>query len=107
LAINNSRNKLLSNRHTTLVSNSKRFPAADEYSDEIKDLVRACLNYDLSDRPTLQVILDAADGALSDSVSQADLMDTRGLGLELPHVAEFSIGAPVNGAKRIKREPVP
>jgi hypothetical protein len=105
LAMNFDRNKLLNDPRTTLVSNSQRFPAADNYSDEIKDLVRHCLNYGLADRPTLQVILNAADEALSDAVTQSDLMDKRGLGLKLPHAVEFSIGASVSGFKRIKREP--
>jgi serine/threonine protein kinase len=100
LSINHAWNKV-KNNHLTTLTGGKYNPAAAEYdSDELKNIVQACLNYDPKDRPTLDDIYGAAAKWLStENLAVDQIMDQGGLELRFPSNAEFEIGRAFDLAK--------
>jgi serine/threonine protein kinase len=77
-----SRNRQIHNRQTTLTG--EMFMAAGEYSDDIKNLVRACLNWKQENRPTLHDLYGAANAQLDDAVAQKTLREWEDFADALP-----------------------
>jgi len=81
---------------TTTLTGGKYFPAAANYSNELRNLVRACLNFNIKDRPSLEEIYGAATEELerNEAAGMDVVMDPDGvgLGLKLPDMQEFEIG---------------
>lgn len=46
------------------VLNGSWYPASHRYSEELKELIRQCLSFNIENRPTLRNILDRAEAAL-------------------------------------------
>jgi hypothetical protein len=69
------------------------FAKSDNYTELLKSLVRACLNWSQTDRPTLQQILELANDALRTPGTQAVLRDWEDFQLALSDDPdEFKIG---------------
>jgi serine/threonine protein kinase len=105
LSIDHPLNRVKNNTKTTLTGR-KYFPAAAEYdSNELKNLVRGCLNYNSRNRPTLKQVYDAATEYLAEEESAIDqIMNQEGLGLSLPSSLEFDMGRPLKRAKHRSSE---
>tara|TARA_R110002003_G_scaffold171_13_gene13972 strand:- start:1280 stop:1651 length:372 start_codon:yes stop_codon:yes gene_type:complete len=85
-------NKVTNNQDTTLTGQGK-FLAAREYTTELRDLVRACLNYDPAERPTLEAIVAQATGWLAKWKLAPDVLrDLEGLGLRVRDQLAFELG---------------
>lgn len=91
LSLDRPANRELHNANRVLSGNS-HYPAAASYEEDLKDLVRRCLNFDQKDRPTLREILDAANEALENEDAKDALEDKMGLGLSLPDSDQFMFG---------------
>ena len=102
LSLSDARNRVRNNMTTTLTG-GKHFPAAANYSNELRNLVRACLNFNVEDRPTLEEIYGAATEDLerNEAAGMDVVMDPDGvgLGLKLPDMEEFEIGGEFDGRK--------
>jgi hypothetical protein len=94
--------------HMTLATwLQKLFPAAAKYSDELRDLVRECLNFDMEHRPSLEKVYRAATKYLEDTDGAMDVVrDRDGLGLLELDLEEFEIGKvfKVPESKKRKRD---
>lgn len=92
-------NRNVHNAKTTL--SGKRFPSAEDYSDEIKNLARACLNWDQDSRPTLSQLLSEADDKLGRRGSKEELRDWEKFELSFSdNVDDFEIGATYDVRRR-------
>ena len=93
------KNRVKNDKKTTLTG-GPYFPAAAKYGDELKNLVRACLNFEPNDRPNLEQIYGAAEEYVEQDETAIDcIMDQDGLGLRLPDDTEFVIGKRFDLAK--------
>jgi serine/threonine protein kinase len=100
------RNMVINDRTTTLTG-GKLFPAAAKYSDELRDLVRECLNFDMEHRPSLDKLYRAATKYLEDTDGAMDVLRDRDeLGLLELDLEEFEIGKvfKVPESKKRKRD---
>ncbi|KAF1918295.1 hypothetical protein BDU57DRAFT_537867 [Ampelomyces quisqualis] len=92
LSAQRKRNRKVHTRYTTL--NGQIYLPAISYSDEIKNLARACLNWDQDKRPTLAELLGEARTRVCRPEAKEELMDWERFELTLPDdVDEFEIGA--------------
>ncbi|KAJ4376030.1 hypothetical protein N0V83_001310 [Neocucurbitaria cava] len=91
-----------SNYEDTVLTGGGTFPAARLYDDDLRGLVRRCLNLKQEDRPTLREVLDMATAALDgDEKVTTDLQDREELGLTLSkHYNQFKIGQPLSTTKQ-------
>jgi hypothetical protein len=89
--------------HQTRVPHSARtvlsglhFQASRAYSDELKALVKSCLEWEIDGRPTLRHILNTANRELNKPGVKEILMNWEGFRLRWPtDNPEFGIGDPV------------
>jgi serine/threonine protein kinase len=98
------RNRVINDRTTTLTG-GKLFPAAANYSDGLRDLVRECLNFHTEHRPSLEKISRAATRYLEDTDGAMDVVrDRDGLGLLELDLEEFEIGKVLKVPESKKRK---
>ncbi|KAH6625332.1 kinase-like domain-containing protein [Boeremia exigua] len=69
--------------------------ASNNYSEELKALVRSCLKYYQEHRPSLQVILSDVNKHLQANPHLAEAMDVGSTELAIPDNAGWQIGAPL------------
>lgn len=70
---------------------SRLFPAVDWYGRGIKELVRACLNFEQGERPGVRDVLERAEEALGRLDMKAELIDGE-FGLYVPNFQAFAVG---------------
>lgn len=93
------------NNHTAkTVLSGRHFLASKYYTDELKELVRRCLNFHQDARPTPRELFDEADELLNIDPNFADeLKNIDSLGLTLPNESEFEIGKQLRDKYRKRR----
>jgi hypothetical protein len=90
---NYTQNRTPNDETTLLNGNVVGLAKSDNYTESLKSLVRACLNWSQTDRPTLQQILELANDALRTPGTQAVLRDWEEFQLALSDDPdEFKIG---------------
>ena len=90
----------------TLLTNTY-FRAAERYSDELKNLVRRCLNFEQRNRPSLEDLYNTADAQITASQQwRDDIEDVGLLMLDLPGGDDwrefFAIDKPVPARRNSK-----
>jgi serine/threonine protein kinase len=101
LALVCPQNFTINDETTVLAMESSAQFTAGKYGQEIKDLVRRCLNHGHFARPTLREIIAEADHILTGNADlENQMMDAGGLHLVLPDTSALAIGQPVYAAKR-------
>jgi hypothetical protein len=84
-------NKATHNNKTTL--NRRMFPKAKDYTSELKNLVRACLNWWQGQRPSLEIVLDEANQRLDEHGARNTLREWQDFADALPERTDsFRIG---------------
>jgi serine/threonine protein kinase len=99
LAVAAGCNKFPHNRNSVLTGESEAAPATENYPQDLRDLVRRCLNYRLANRPTLKEIIDEADQAMQDDELWGEVMYKDSLSLKSPGSSEFRVGMDISGDK--------